>query len=168
MMKLLYYELYDLKQDLSETINLASYMPEKVKKLDALISQHLQETSALVPIRNTNFTGNPRTPRSDPEKSVIRPKSYRLSQSEFVTEQDKGSRNFQLLDQGGKPRKTTALVQEGSNWIQLDNLADGQVKMSWDRSLKMAEAMILFGWNGGITAQEMNDWTLDPFELVIR
>ena len=163
-----YYELFDLKHNPSESINLAAYMPEKVKELDALISQHLEETEMLMPIRNINFEGNPRTPRSDPEKSVIRPKSYHLSQSEFVIEQDKGSHNFQLLDQDGKPCKTTALELEGSNWIQLKNLENGQVKITWNRSLKKENTKVLFGWNGGTTAQEMNDWTLDPVELVIK
>lgn len=163
-----YYELFDLKHDLSESINLSIYMPEKVKELDALITQHLKETDALIPLRNTDFSGNPRTLRSDSAKTLIRPKSYRLSQNEFVIEKDIGSRNFQLLDQDGKPCKTTALVLEGSNWIQLKNLDNGKVEISWDRSLKTDKATILFGWNGGTTAQEMNDWTLDPFELVIK
>lgn len=163
-----YYELYDLELDPSEAINLAAYMPEKVKELDALISRHLKETQALVPIGNTNFSGNPRTRRSDPKESIIRPKSYHLPQTEFVGDRDKGSHIFQLLDQDGKPCKTTALVLEGSEWVQVENGTDGRVRLSWDRSLRTTEAKILFGWNGGTTAQEMNDWTLDPSELIIN
>ena len=163
-----YYELFDLKQDPAEAINLAKHMPEKVTELDELITKHLQETAALVPVRNTEFSGNPRTPRSNPKKSVIRPKSYSLPQSEFVAEEDKGSRRFQLLDQDGKPCTSAALVMEGGEWIQLKNLEDGNVEITWDRSLKMSDARVLFGWSGGTTAHEMNDWTLDPFELVIR
>lgn len=163
-----YYELYDLKQDPFEAVNLAKYMPDKVKELDALITQHLEETATLVPIRNLDFTGNPRKPRSSPEKSVVRPRSYRLPQSKFVVEAGKGSRRFQLLDQDGKPCKSAALIMEGNGWIQVKNLTDGQVEVSWDRSLKTDEAKVLFGWSGGTTAHEMNDWTLDPFELVIR
>jgi arylsulfatase A-like enzyme len=163
-----YYELYDLKQDPFEAINIAMYMPKKVTELDALITQHLNETDALVPIRNFNFSGNPRTPRSSAAKAALRPKSYKLPQSEIVVEKDKGSRMFQLLDQNGKPCKTAALVLEGGSWIQLKNLPDGQVELTWDRSLKKNEAKVLFGWCGGTTAHEMNDWTLDPFELMIR
>jgi len=143
-------------------------MPEKVKELDVLITQHLEETAMLVPIRNTEFSGNPRTPRSNPKKSVIRPKSYSLPLSEFVVEADKGSLRFQLVDQNGKPCKSAALVMEGSEWIQLKNLEEGNVEISWDRSLKTTDATVLFGWSGGTTAHEMNDWTMDPFELVIR
>jgi hypothetical protein len=96
-----YYELYDLKQDPFEAVNLAGYMPEKVKELDALITQHLEETAALVPIQNREFTGNPLTPRSNPEKALLRPKSYGLPQNEIVPETDKGSAKIQLLDQDG-------------------------------------------------------------------
>ncbi len=163
-----YYELYDLKQDPSEAINLAAYMPEKVSELDALITQHLQETAALVPVRNANFSGNPRKQRSNPEKSVIRPKSYSLPQSEIVVENNKGSRRIQLIDQDGKPCQTAAVVLNGNSWIQLQNLDDGMVEVSWDRNQKTEEAKVLLGWSGGTTAHEMNDWTLDPFELVIR
>ncbi len=163
-----YYELFDLKKDQSEAVNLASYMPEKVKELDALISRHLQETATLVPIQNANFSGDPRKQRSEPAKSLIRPKSYHLAHDEFVVGSPKGSQLFQLHDQDGKPCKTAALVLEGSNWIYIDNLVDGQVQVSWNRSSKTDKAKILFGWNGGTTAHEMNDWTLDPFELVIR
>ncbi|NOR34595.1 MAG: sulfatase-like hydrolase/transferase, partial [Bacteroidales bacterium] len=162
------WELFDLKQDPAEAINLAKHMPEKVTELDELITKHLQETAALVPVRNTEFSGNPRTPRSNPKKSVIRPKSYSLPLSEFVVETDKGNRRFQLIDQDGKPCKSAALVIKGSEWIQLKNLEEGNVEISWDRSLKMADATVLFGWSGGTTAHEMNDWTMDPFELVIR
>jgi len=163
-----YYELYDLKQDPSEAVNLAAYMPEKVSELDALITQHLQETAALVPVRNANFSGNPRKQRSNPEKSVIRPKSYSLPQSEIVVENNKGSRRIQLIDQDGKPCQTAAVVLNGNSWIQLQNLDDGMVEVSWDRNQKTEEAKVLLGWSGGTTAHEMNDWTLDPFELVIR
>jgi len=163
-----YYELFDLKKDPSEAVNLADYMPEKVKGLDALITQHLQETAALVPIQNREFTGNPLTPRSNPEKALLRPKSYGLPQNEIVPEKDRGSRRIQLLDQDGEPIKTAALVLDDGQWIQVENLSDGQVEVSWDRSLKKGQAKVLLGWSGGTTAQEMNDWTMDPFELVIR
>ncbi|MGB2823231.1 MAG: sulfatase, partial [Phycisphaerae bacterium] len=49
------YELYNLKDDIGETINLAEKFPEKVKQLDGLISRHLEETGALVPIPNPAY-----------------------------------------------------------------------------------------------------------------
>ncbi len=55
-----------------------------------------------------------------------------------------------------------------SPWIQIKNLSDGQVEVSWDRNLKKEDAKVLFGWNGGKTVFEMNDWTFDPIEVVIE
>ena len=49
------FELYNLKDDISETKNLADKMPGKVKELDALISQHLKEIKAPLPIPNPNY-----------------------------------------------------------------------------------------------------------------
>jgi len=162
-----YYELFDLKKDPSEAINLAAYMPEKLKELAELISQHLEQTNAIVPIPNSEFSGNPRTPRSQLNKALIRPISYSLPQSIIVPEEDKGNRILQLLDQNGDHCHTSALVIEGSEWIQVENLPGGQAKLTWDRSLKSVQAKVLLGWSGGTTAHEMNDWTMDPYELVI-
>lgn len=52
------YELYNLKNDIGETINLVMAMPGRVKKLDALIDQHLKDTGALVPIPNPDYDPN--------------------------------------------------------------------------------------------------------------
>ncbi len=49
------YMLYNLKDDLGETRNLASKMPAKVKELDALIERFLRDTGALVPKRNPAY-----------------------------------------------------------------------------------------------------------------
>jgi hypothetical protein len=42
------------------------------------------------------------------------------------------------------------------------------VEVSWDRNLIKEDAKVLFGWNGGKTVFEMNDWTFDPIEVVIE
>lgn len=47
--------LYNLKDDISETINLADRYPAKVKELDALITQHLKDTDAAVPKPNPAY-----------------------------------------------------------------------------------------------------------------
>jgi len=52
------YELYDLSEDIGESINLAETMPEKVRELDALISRHLKQTGAIVPIPNPRYDPN--------------------------------------------------------------------------------------------------------------
>ncbi len=48
-------ELYNLKEDIGETRNLAKQMPEKVKELNALIDQFIQRTEALVPRPNPAY-----------------------------------------------------------------------------------------------------------------
>jgi len=51
--------LYNVKDDIGETANLAGEFPVKVKELDALITQHLKDTDAAVPISNPAY--NPKT-----------------------------------------------------------------------------------------------------------
>lgn len=48
-------ELYNLKEDIGETRNLASKRPDKVKELDALIDQFIKDTGALYPKPNPDF-----------------------------------------------------------------------------------------------------------------
>ncbi len=48
-------ELYNLRDDVGETRNLAGEKPELVSELNALISQFLAETDAVVPVRNPNY-----------------------------------------------------------------------------------------------------------------
>jgi arylsulfatase A-like enzyme len=49
------FELYNLKDDLGETTNLAATMPDKVKELNVLIDGFLQDTKALIPKPNPNY-----------------------------------------------------------------------------------------------------------------
>jgi arylsulfatase A-like enzyme len=43
------HELYNLKEDLSETRNLADELPDRVRAMDARLTQHLKETGAKLP-----------------------------------------------------------------------------------------------------------------------
>lgn len=56
------YELFDLRNDLGETTNLADKHPDKVKVLDARIDRFFQETHALLPKPNPNYQKNPVEP----------------------------------------------------------------------------------------------------------
>jgi arylsulfatase A-like enzyme len=56
-------ELYNLRDDLGETRNLAAQQPAKVTELNALITGFLQETEAVVPLRNPNY--DPKAKASD-------------------------------------------------------------------------------------------------------
>jgi hypothetical protein len=65
-------ELYSLKEDIGETSNLASRMPDKVKELDALIDQFVKDTGALVPKPNPNLNADAPTkpPSANPPTST--------------------------------------------------------------------------------------------------
>ncbi|WP_235908969.1 sulfatase [Roseiconus nitratireducens] len=49
------YKLFNLREDLGEQDNLAEKFPERVRHLDALIEQHLLDTSAVRPRPNPSF-----------------------------------------------------------------------------------------------------------------
>ena len=49
------FELYNLKDDLGETENLADAMPDRVRQLNALITRHLDDTQALVAKANPAY-----------------------------------------------------------------------------------------------------------------
>jgi hypothetical protein len=49
------YELYNLKDDIGETNNLADRMPRKVRELDALIEQFLRDTDPVLPKPNPAY-----------------------------------------------------------------------------------------------------------------
>ena len=75
-------ELYNLREDLGETKNLAPAMPEKVKELDALIDAFVRDTGALYPKPNPDYRpgpaaaaapARPRRPASCPSSASSRP-----------------------------------------------------------------------------------------------
>ena len=51
-------ELYNLAEDIGETRNLATAMPEKLQELDALIDRFINETGALAPLPNPAYASN--------------------------------------------------------------------------------------------------------------
>jgi len=161
------YELFDLSRDPAEAINLAAYLPEKVAELDLLIEQHLTDTDALIPIASTNYTGSAMdVPRSSAASAPNRPVSVRLPETAVKTNTS-GSRTIQLLDEKGQPRTTHALLLEGDDWVTVSNQADGSVWVEWDTPPDQEPAQLLFGWKGGATVREINDWTFAPVELLI-
>ncbi|WP_208300365.1 sulfatase [Prosthecobacter fusiformis] len=66
-------ELYNLKSDIGEKINLAEKMPDKVKQLDALIDVYLKDTEALVPKPNPAYNApvNRRGVSADPMRGLV-------------------------------------------------------------------------------------------------
>jgi len=68
------FELYNLKADLSEIKNLAGAMPDKVKELNALITEHLQQITAVVPVANPAYRpGAPEPPAKPKAKPKAKP-----------------------------------------------------------------------------------------------
>jgi len=162
-----YYELYDLVADPGEAVNLAALRPERVRELDALIEKHLQESGALIPLRNEKFTGSPRKPRGS-GPAGDRPQSVRLAETVLNPQAGHGVRQIRLEDEKGRPLPTRGVVVAGREWVEAVNTPDGAVEVRWDRAKGSGEAKILLGWGGGRTIREINDWTLNPMELTIR
>jgi len=144
------YELFNLKEDPSEAINLAAYLPEKVKELDRLIDSFLKKTDALVPVRNASYSGDPQLNRTRQalKNAPDRPRNLRLSET-AIKMAEAGSRRLQLLDQDNQPRKTHALVVDGEEWVRVENSADGSVLVQWDAIPEDEIVRVLFGWKGG-------------------
>jgi arylsulfatase A-like enzyme len=55
-------ELYNLKDDLGETKNLAADKPELVRELNDLITGFLKDTEAVIPVRNPDYKKQPADP----------------------------------------------------------------------------------------------------------
>jgi len=49
------HELFDLKNDLSESTNLLETQPEVAARLRTLLMQHLEESGAEIPVANPDF-----------------------------------------------------------------------------------------------------------------
>jgi arylsulfatase A-like enzyme len=72
------HELFNLKDDLGETTNLAAKMPDKVKELNALIDTFVKETGALYPKPNPAYKPRPAAAKpaasaanSDPMRGLV-------------------------------------------------------------------------------------------------
>lgn len=72
------HELYNLKDDIGETTNLAAKMPDKVKELDALIDEFIKETGAVVPKPNPDYNPRSQAAKRDPSTGLV-PKMCKLS-----------------------------------------------------------------------------------------
>jgi len=58
------FELYNLREDIGERKNLAAEHPELVEELNALITGFLEETEAVIPVRNPAYDPQATRPRS--------------------------------------------------------------------------------------------------------
>jgi arylsulfatase A-like enzyme len=64
------FELYNLKSDIGETRNVAAEYPDVVKECDALISEHLKDINATIPVKNPAYdsTAKASEPGKKPHK----------------------------------------------------------------------------------------------------
>jgi arylsulfatase A-like enzyme len=56
------YELYNLKENISETVNLADKYPDKVEELKGYIEEHLAKTPQAMPVKNNAYNSNAEVP----------------------------------------------------------------------------------------------------------
>ncbi len=99
------WKLFNLRDDLGETNDLAAKDPERVKQLDALIEAFLKDTGAVVPIPNPKF--DPATWKLEDEgKPAIRNATRRKPAAAAADKADP-----QL--QGWRARNSTAVVKDG-------------------------------------------------------
>ncbi|MEZ6125218.1 MAG: sulfatase [Planctomycetaceae bacterium] len=96
------YQLFNLRDDVGETHNLANQFPDRVQQLDRLIEQHLVDTQAIRPLRN---------PRFDPSK-------YDLSQEgkAALKGSGKSSKTPAPPDKTTKPGTTTRPGKPVAGW----------------------------------------------------
>jgi hypothetical protein len=168
-----YYELFNLKSDPMEAVNLAGIYPVKVKELDALLEAYLKKTAALTPLPNPDYAGTAVPPlrqarnHGQLSSASCRPKALRLEQT-VIHVLENGSEIIQLLDEKSVKRKTVGVLYTGAEWVTVENRSDGSVRVEWDVAKKKGTAELYFGWSGGHTAEEVDDWTLGPYKLELK
>jgi hypothetical protein len=127
----------------------------------------LKDVNALLPIANKKYKGDPmKASRVTRGKAKLVPTGFHLGENEIVAS-EAGSKQFQLLDDKKRLRETHALVVEGADWVEVVNQPDGHVDIMWSNPPAGAVAKVLFGWKGGVSVFERNDWTMPPIELMI-
>ncbi len=103
------YLLFNLRDDLSETRNLAKQKPDLVKELDDLIDGFLKDTGAVTPIKNPAFDPAKYQPELEGKRPVdkIKPKAATANNSDTAL-------------QGWKARACSATVEDGQ--LDLDDV----------------------------------------------
>ncbi len=98
------YLLYNLKDDLSETNNLADMEPQRVMEMDAMIERFLVDTEAVLPIPNPKFD----PAQYHPELEGIRPPGYNEDAIIYAS-------------------KATGLLMDSSKWNPVAIPVDGDL-----------------------------------------
>jgi arylsulfatase A-like enzyme len=120
-------ELYNLRDDIGETTNLAEKMPEKVQELDKLIDGFLKDTGALVPRSNPAYN---RSAAATAPPAGGRTKSGWSPKSCTAQEQDGA---LVVTGEGRNPFLGIAgLNRQGPLTLRLTSIGGGgQAKVQW-------------------------------------
>lgn len=113
------YELYNLREDLGETKNLASSQPERVRELDALIEDFLRRTQAVVPLPNPNYQ------KPIPGLTAMRDCALRMEDGRLYVTSTGGDPHFQWLPD--KPLPVGPLTVE----LRMKSAAKGSGQIFW-------------------------------------
>lgn len=81
------YRLYNLREDIGESRNLAAVHPERVKELDKLIEDYIAEAEVVVPLPNPNFD----SAKFDPSQIGVQAGGLKMPPS-FSKQQPRASR----------------------------------------------------------------------------
>jgi hypothetical protein len=105
-------ELYNLKDDLSETNNLTAQMPAKAKELNALIDGFLKDTEAVVPLKNPAYDPNAKPAPAKPAKPAAAGDGRSRLEAASDADTSSGAKSVDPL-QGWKARQCEAAVKDG-------------------------------------------------------
>jgi len=123
-------ELFDLRNDVGETTNLAAKMPEKVKELDALIDQFVKETGAAYPRANPAYAPTPpaRVERPDQPLNGLVPRSSKATPIEGALRIEAAGRD-PFIGIAGVKHKGPITVK-----IRARTAAGGDGRVTWKTS----------------------------------
>ncbi len=113
------YRLYNLREDLAETQDLAPAQPDRVRQLDALIEDFLKRTGAVVPLPNPNYS------KLAPGLAAMRDCSIQLKDGRLHVTSTGGDPHFQWLPQ--KPLPIGPLSVE----LRMSSTAKGPGQLFW-------------------------------------
>lgn len=148
------HELYNLKEDISESNNLAAKLPEKVKALDALIDQFILDTGALVPKKNPAY--NPKQQTKNVKRSADFGLVPKRSKIELVT----GA--LRVYADGNSPFLGTAQVRHAGPMtlkLKLKSKSGGKGKVHWKTAKQNGfppnDQSVTFEFKGGDEWQDV-------------
>ncbi|MHB8901286.1 MAG: sulfatase [Thermoguttaceae bacterium] len=112
------YQLYNLRDDLGETNDLAAAQPDRVQKLDALIEDFLKRTGAVVPSPNPNYSNTPGL-------AALRDCTIKLQEGRLLVTCTGGDPHFECLP--AKPLPAGPLTVE----LRMKSTAKGPGQLYW-------------------------------------